>query len=287
MTSAGSGARQQQAAAQRRVGKAEQDLAAARAAEHAWSAGALGEEQVADVLDGLAPLGWVVLHDVAWPGRARANLDHVLIGPGGVLVIDTKNWSGTVTVDATGGLRCNGYRKTKEVEAVQAARQSVLAITSTLTPDVVAGLICLAAQEQAAVTVDSGTVVVGRQQLLQYVLDLPPVLSTQTVRQVGMTLTDALRRRPAASSARGSRGSRGSRNTASAVRRRSRKQPDRRGRKTLVKLAVLGLILGGFLLFPDQVMQAYTSLATAVITPLTDQLLQNLNDGPVPPPPTP
>ena len=157
----------------------------------------------------------------------------------------------------------------------------MLAITSTLTPDVLAGLICLAAQEQTAVTLDSGTVVIGRQQLLQYVLDLPPVLSMQTVRKVGMTLTDALRRRPAAPSARGSG------ITAPAAKPRSRKQPDRRGRKDLVKLAVLGLIIRGFLLFPDQVTQAYTSLATAVVTPLTEQLLQNLDDGPVPPSPTP
>lgn len=95
------------------MGHAERQLAAARAREHAWSAGADGEEQVADALTGLEQLGWVVLHDVAWPGRPRANLDHVLVGPGGVLVVDTKNWSGTVAVDAARGLRSNGCRKTR------------------------------------------------------------------------------------------------------------------------------------------------------------------------------
>lgn len=125
MAATGQGARQQQVAAQRRVEEAERNLANARAAEHAWSAGAVGEERVADALMGLEQLGWVIMHDVAWPGRPRANLDHVLIGPGGVLIVDTKNWSGTVTVDPTRGLRCNGYRNAMEIAALDAARQAV------------------------------------------------------------------------------------------------------------------------------------------------------------------
>lgn len=156
MATAGQGARQQQLTAQRRVQEAERQLAAAHAAEHAWSAGVAGvagEEQVAAALAGLEQFGWVLLHDVSWPGRPRANLDHVLVGPGGVLIVDTKNWSGTVTVDATRGLRCNGYRKTKEVAAVEAARQAVLPMVPTL----VAGLICLAAQDQEVVRLDGGT----------------------------------------------------------------------------------------------------------------------------------
>lgn len=146
MSTAGHGARQQQEAARRSVEEAERQLAAARAREHAWTAGADGEEQVADALAGLEQLGWVVLHDVAWPGRPRANLDHVLIGPGGVLVVDTKNWSGSVTADPDRGLRSNGYRKTKEVQAVQTARQALLPLIPAVSPEVVAGLICLAAQ---------------------------------------------------------------------------------------------------------------------------------------------
>jgi len=39
-----------------------------------------------DSLDGL-PEDWVVLHDVAWPGRPPATIDHVLVGPSGVFVV--------------------------------------------------------------------------------------------------------------------------------------------------------------------------------------------------------
>ncbi len=128
MTAAAHGARRQQAAAHR-GDDAERQLAAARAREHAWSVGAGGEEHVVDAPTGLEQLGWVVLHDVAWPGRSRAKIDDVLVGPGGILVLDTKNWSGTVTADAVRGLRSIGYRRTTEVQAVEAARQAVRALT--------------------------------------------------------------------------------------------------------------------------------------------------------------
>ena len=56
-----------------------------------WAAGAAGERRTAAGLDGLERDGWTVLHDVRLPGR-RWNLDHVLIGPGGVVVVETKQW---------------------------------------------------------------------------------------------------------------------------------------------------------------------------------------------------
>ncbi len=281
MATAGHGARQQQTAAQRRVEEAERNLANARAAEHAWSAGAAGEERVADALLGLEQLGWVIMHDVAWPGRPRANLDHVLIGPGGVLIVDTKNWSGTVTVDTTRGLRCNGYRKAKEVTALEAARQAVLPLVPSLDPDVVAGIICLAAQDQEPVRLNGGTVVVGRAQLRQHLLDLPPVLAAQGVVDVAMSLGPAVRRpvNPVPAQA--------TRSTKTASRPKSRRRKDRGLRKDLTKLAVLGLLMGGLVLFPDQLVRAYTSVATAVVTPITDDLVENLEDGAVAPVPAP
>lgn len=74
-----------------------------------WEKGAEGEKAVAAAL---ATFGddWVILHDVRWPGRRFANIDHIAIGPGGVFVIDAKNWSGAITVrDEV--LRQNGYRR--------------------------------------------------------------------------------------------------------------------------------------------------------------------------------
>ena len=57
----------------------------------AWRRGAAGERHTARLLDPLERHGWAVLHDLALPG-SRANIDHLVIGPGGALVIDSKHY---------------------------------------------------------------------------------------------------------------------------------------------------------------------------------------------------
>lgn len=58
-----------------------------------WRAGGDGERQVVRVLVDMDDAGWHLLADRAWPGTARANIDVLLVGPGGVFVIDVKNWA--------------------------------------------------------------------------------------------------------------------------------------------------------------------------------------------------
>lgn len=57
--------------------------------------GAWGEERTSAELVSLLDEGWVIIHDLA---RLTHNLDHVLVGPPGVFVIETKNFGGTVAV---------------------------------------------------------------------------------------------------------------------------------------------------------------------------------------------
>lgn len=78
----------------------------------AWQAGADGERRVAVELGKLPPT-WRVLHDrLLRPGRSLTNIDHLVVGPSGVYLIDAKNWAGGVSVyDGTlwqhnGGSRC-------------------------------------------------------------------------------------------------------------------------------------------------------------------------------------
>jgi len=56
--------------------------------------GAKGEEWVARELAFL-PSQFAVFHGVRLPGGVY-NFDHILVGPGGVFVVETKNWSGSV-----------------------------------------------------------------------------------------------------------------------------------------------------------------------------------------------
>lgn len=51
------------------------------------------ERQVAGSLSPLAAAGYTFLHDRKWPGSRSAQIDHVLIGPGGLFVVDTKAWA--------------------------------------------------------------------------------------------------------------------------------------------------------------------------------------------------
>ena len=69
----------------------------------AWRRGAAGERRTARLLGPLARHGWAVLHDLAIPG-SQANLDHLVIGPGGVFVIDSKQYRGRLRLDSSGRL---------------------------------------------------------------------------------------------------------------------------------------------------------------------------------------
>ena len=59
-----------------------------------WSVGKNGESKVTEALKSL-PDEYVVLNDIVLPDR-KGNVDHLLIGPNGVFVIETKNYSGFV-----------------------------------------------------------------------------------------------------------------------------------------------------------------------------------------------
>jgi hypothetical protein len=69
----------------------------------AWRRGAAGERRTARLLGQLERHGWVVLHDLAVPGT-RANIDHLVMGPGGVFVIDSKQYRGRLQLDPSGRL---------------------------------------------------------------------------------------------------------------------------------------------------------------------------------------
>lgn len=60
-----------------------------------WAKGAEGERRTAAALTAL-PSTYVVLHDLHVPG-SKANVDHLVIGPNGVFVVDSKAHSGAFT----------------------------------------------------------------------------------------------------------------------------------------------------------------------------------------------
>jgi hypothetical protein len=101
-------------------------LSSERQSTRAWSTGALGEERVGGVLNVLQSERLAVLHDRRIPG-SRANIDHLVVNPGGVWVVDAKRYKGKPERRVEGGLfrprvellYVGGRNKTTLVEGVQ------------------------------------------------------------------------------------------------------------------------------------------------------------------------
>jgi len=81
-----------------------------------WDRGATGEEFVGKVLAGKEADGWRALHDVSF---GRGNIDHVVIGAGGVFTVETKSHPGRISVDRVDPrMLAQAYAESKALERV-------------------------------------------------------------------------------------------------------------------------------------------------------------------------
>lgn len=69
----------------------------------AWDTGAIGEERLGNRLNAMSSEALLVLHDRRLPG-SRANIDHLVVAPSGVYVIDAKKYKGRPRLRVEGGL---------------------------------------------------------------------------------------------------------------------------------------------------------------------------------------
>jgi hypothetical protein len=99
----------------------------ASAEASAWRKGARGERRTARRLRRLVRRGYVVFHDLAMPG-SRGNIDHLLIGPTGVFVIDSKQYTGRVERTPDGHVWHNYYPMDEQLQTVRAEAGAVEAI---------------------------------------------------------------------------------------------------------------------------------------------------------------
>jgi hypothetical protein len=98
----------------------------------AWQRGAHGERRTARLLDRLTRDGYVVFHDLTMPG-SPANVDHLVIGPTGVFVVDSKQWSGSVHQSIDGLVWHNHYRLDRTLEIVRWEAQAIGRLLGTRT----------------------------------------------------------------------------------------------------------------------------------------------------------
>ena len=150
-----------------------------------------GRGEHRSALAALPELDWRVFHDVHWPGRRYANIDHVVVGPGGVFVIDSKAWSGDVEV-VDGVLRQNGHRRERHVLAAMDAALAVAELVPGLEPAAVKPVLCFDRDEpvfgwshevMVCSTVNVATLLTSR----------PAVLDGATLRATAETLAQSLK----------------------------------------------------------------------------------------------
>lgn len=158
-----------------------------RRSAEAWERGAEGERLTGAELERLRAAGWTVFHDVRWPGRLRANIDHVAVGPQGVFVIDTKNWSGAIHV-VDDVLYAGGRRREREVAA---AAEAALAITQLLGGAAGTPVLCFVGAEPLGGWARD-VMVSSTEELPARLRSQPPVLSPDAVRRIARVLNSQL-----------------------------------------------------------------------------------------------
>jgi Nuclease-related domain len=146
----------------------------------AWRRGAAGERRTARLLGPLQGQGWVVLHDLAVPG-SPANIDHLVIGPGGVFVIDSKQYRSRLQLDPSGRLWHGRYPLAPSLQAVSfEADQAARAL-----PDPGVAVMPVVAVHGAQVpwgkVVIEGVPVVAARRLPSMLRALPPLLGPERI----------------------------------------------------------------------------------------------------------
>jgi hypothetical protein len=97
-----------------------------------WQSGAFGEQRTARELSKLGD-EWFVLHDL--PRRNGTNIDHVVVGPPGVYLLDSKNLGTEVRVhgDELIALRPDGRQHYRNRTAGSKVRGAAVALSHALT----------------------------------------------------------------------------------------------------------------------------------------------------------
>jgi hypothetical protein len=150
----------------------------------AWRRGAVGERRTARLLGRLERDGWAVLHDLAVPG-SRANIDHLLIGPGGVFVVDSKLYTGRLHLAPGGSLWHGRYPLAPVLRAVRFEADQAAQVLATPGVEVVPLVAVHGAPVPWGKLVVDGVPVVGARRLPGLLRGLPAVLGPERVAGLG------------------------------------------------------------------------------------------------------
>jgi hypothetical protein len=157
-------------------------------AARTWQRGARGERHTARLLRRLTRDGYVVFHDLVVPG-SDANVDHLVIGPSGVFVIDSKQWTGHVHQGADGLAWHNHYPLDRTLQTVRWEAEAISRVLGTHT----AALLCIHGAHVDRGGLHAGDVVIVPARRLRDALGHDQVLSDGDVELLATTARIRLR----------------------------------------------------------------------------------------------
>ena len=136
----------------------------------------------------------MVLHDRYKSATSPANLDHIAVGPPGVFVIDSKNWTGGRLRYDDRGMALGRYRRDDELHSAKVDADIVRRIVGAAAHDVpVLGVVAFVEDVALTVPVHHQQVLLLQAELLLSWLTVQPGrLTPAEVHQVGSTLDAAL-----------------------------------------------------------------------------------------------
>lgn len=162
----------------------------------AWATGAKGERLTAQALEQLKIEGFVILHDRRIPGSS-ANIDHIVIGPPGVAVVETKSYGGKLRVKDN-DVYVGGYRKTSQT--VEEAKREAVAVTVALADELdrrglkVRPILCVHRADLPFFSASpQGVSIVDGRGLVKTLRKAPRRLSPEDVRALARLSNDRLR----------------------------------------------------------------------------------------------
>ncbi len=162
----------------------------ARQAAERYSRGHDGEQMIGALLGELGPQGWRVLHDRRRQPRSPANLDHVLIGPAGVFVIDAKNWTGGRLRQDERGMAVGKWRKDDELHSAKVDADIVREHVDGLGERAGTAAVVAFVHDMGlpAPVQQRGVVLLQREQLLPWLTSLPSRLGPDQVSYLAAAL---------------------------------------------------------------------------------------------------
>jgi len=160
-----------------------------------WFSGALGEREVGTAL-GRLPQGWTAFHAVP-VGSGAADVDHLVVGPGGVFVVNTKRHPGARLAIYERSILVDGAKKPYLRNAdLEASRVRGLLLRAGIDAPVRPVIAVVGAKELKTYHRPLRATVVRAEQLVRWLGRRPAVLDADTVSRAAALFDDPATWRP-------------------------------------------------------------------------------------------